>query len=247
MKIFKQLVFLLIMLNYCTIVYSIEIPELQEILDAQSKCDSSIFYKYNWEDSSLYSRLAQNRTIIVASVIIKSLPFQPPGKKFDNGNDWGQKNSEEDQTYRLSYRMLSAGTYDISCDDSEVLIKKMYDKDILLKNKIEDSFEDNDFFIRYTRNKKFAIERDGSDEEFYSIYPSALKPISPVNRKISGLVCMIQIEDFIKNKNAINVDKLCEGQPQRKKELMKWALNNLHEFYKVKYPGWKKTAKPDRK
>ncbi|MBF0365679.1 MAG: hypothetical protein HQK50_08915 [Oligoflexia bacterium] len=80
----------------------------------------------------------------------------------------------------------------------------------------------------------------------YSQFPNYLAG-NQLDKSTSGFIYMIQVEDFIKNINVINIDKLFEGPSQTKKNLMKWAIGNLHEFYKSKYAEWKKTAKPDRK
>ncbi|MBF0366595.1 MAG: hypothetical protein HQK50_13565 [Oligoflexia bacterium] len=247
MKHLKHLAFMLYLLNSSVFANLIETPSPLEILHAQIKCNPAIFKKYNWINPSALNQLAKNRIILANNVSIKTIPFMPNGEKYDDGEDWGQKKSEFDQRYRLSFRIIGAGLYGISCDKDEAFIKKIYDKENISKHKIKDSFEDNDFFIRKTKENKFSIERDGTGESNYATYPDFIQKNNQGDIINSGLVCIVNIEDFIKNKNIINIDTLCENQPQSKKDLMKWAIDNLHEFYKSKYAEWKKTAKPDRK
>ncbi|MBF0314011.1 MAG: hypothetical protein HQK52_11395 [Oligoflexia bacterium] len=220
-------------------------PTPQEIMKAQLKHDPDIFKKYTWVQPSDINQFAKNRVIIVSNVFVTNLSFDPPGSKDEEGNELDQKHSDHDQLYRLSYRIFSTGFYDITCNDKEELIKKIYTKEEFAKEKIKDEFRTDTYFIRYTQNGKFSMERNG-DEVMYSQFPNYLAG-NQLDKNTSGFIYMVQVEDFIKDINAINLDKLCEGQPQKKKDLMKWALNNLHEFYKTKYADWKRTAKPDRK
>ncbi|MBF0364853.1 MAG: hypothetical protein HQK50_04740 [Oligoflexia bacterium] len=223
---------------------TIDKPTPQDILNAQLNCDSTVFKKYPWIPSSGVNQMAKNRLIIVSNIILKDLPFMPEGTKYEDGSAWGQKHSDYDMYYKIRYRLFDHGVDYVDCVSTDTLIKKIYSSDNMKKKLVSDTFEDDRYFIRY-KNSKFTMERDG-DEVAYSQYPNFIQGTKN-DQNNSGLVCMIHVEDFIKDKNAINVDKLCEGQPQSKKELMRWALDNLHEFYKTKYPGWKKTAKPDRK
>ncbi|MBF0366593.1 MAG: hypothetical protein HQK50_13555 [Oligoflexia bacterium] len=252
MNYLKQLFFILFSLIStwqilcCNLIFAntFSKPEPKDMMEAHLKCNIDLFSKYNWLDSSGINQFSKYRVIIVNNVFVTNLTFMPSGTKDDDGEEWGQKHNELDQYYRLSYRYF----HSVSCDRNDLdFIKKYYSKEKLGKEKIEDDFQDDDYFIRYKKEGVFTIERDGNYEYRYSIFPGIIQKETAIDKSKSGLICMIQIEDFIKDQNVISIDKLCEGQSQSKKDLMKWAIDNLHAFYKSKYGEWKKTAKPDRK
>ncbi|MBF0313363.1 MAG: hypothetical protein HQK52_08100 [Oligoflexia bacterium] len=223
----------------------------QEILDAQLKCNQSILDKYKGftsielDNQPAKFQLAKNRIIIVGNIQLKDRVVD--SKLLKNGYL---------RLYELSYRIFensfndSKGvpvfTNDVSCDDSENIIKTAYSMEILAKSRIQDSFAEDDFYMSRKGNN-FLIETAIEGDNYYSMYPGIDQKGKIIDNSKSGFVCMVKAEEFIKDQNSIDINKLCEGQPQSKKDLMKWALNNLHEFYKSKYPEWKKTAKPDRK
>ncbi|MBF0313362.1 MAG: hypothetical protein HQK52_08095 [Oligoflexia bacterium] len=212
-------------------------PIPQELMDAQTKCDPAVFNKYPWastidpKNQLPIHQLAKDRVIIVNNVRLKNLPLD---SKLEQEGYYN--------LYELTYRYFD----DFSCDRSEENLKKFYSNSKLAREDIEDRFEEDDFYMQATKDNKFLIEL-AVDQVYNSIYPNFMKKNINLDRNKSGFICMIQFEDFIKDQNVINIDRLCEGQSQSKKDLLKWALGNLHAFYKTKYPEWKKTAKPDRK
>ncbi|MBF0314009.1 MAG: hypothetical protein HQK52_11385 [Oligoflexia bacterium] len=207
-------------------------PTSQEIVNAHLTCDSSVFKNYQWEKSSPINQIATNKIVIVSNVNFKTIPLSL--KLTEKG-------------YFNAYNLLFRYFDEISCARNDLaFIKDVYSNEHLKQAKIQDSFQEETYYVISAKDKKLSLKK-GLDEYYYSLSSSAQDDESPLDTKQSALVCMIRIEDFIKDKNVVNIDKLCEGQPQTKKDLMKWAIGNLHEFYKSKYAEWKKTAKPDRK
>jgi hypothetical protein len=201
---------LTILLGISPIIFiqATEVPSYNEIFAQQLKCNSRYFTNPQWEKKlQLLQRMDTSTYVVISNPTITELP--PPVYQNVAPEYKGMKER------RFKVKATKFSTF-------QCITNKQTDISSLKESSVETLIE---IFETKAGTGKFHIalaepaEVPGSDAKINSDF---LTNPSEDDKK-SGMICVVLIDDFLKNSNTVNVDNLCPGKLAKNKAESKLA------------------------
>lgn len=206
--------FSLLSLLIISCVVGAETPSYNEIFAEQLKCSSSYFKSSKWNQKlPLLAKMESGTVVVISKPTVTALP----PKVYKNMKP-------EDKKVKDSHFKVNSTFY------------KMFDCDGRRDNYPNKETGSNvETLIAVFESKagsgKFMIAGDepadfpGTDPKIFSPYLYG----SEGDESIVGMFCVVLAEDFVKNSNSIDLDKLCKGQPAKNREATKLKIEQARK------------------
>ena len=188
------------------------IPHYQEIIDAQFGCDKNKFNRFGFDPSRGFKLAPKAWSVISGLKIeeIKPLEKPAPNRRFDISFR-GISYFECGQTVK------GIDTIDGIVINNKATLGNRYNKpqyiDFIKDPTYDSSFEGWALFLQNDRTTDV---------------------ISPSDTM--GFTCLVTLDQFLKNSNSIDLDKLCAGESKEKREFTKKEIAKAIEILKKRNP-----------
>ncbi len=181
-----------------------EVPSLQDVISAQRRCDQEAFKKLGWAKVPGLGNLATKSWAIISDLKISELP--------------GRIQSPISRKFKVSFKgwdMLSCG----QMTDTLNRPVEPVSREIVFTLR-EWSKEDHRLFL--------GADDKNPDGTFSNLWNQFLfTPIEEGRNEKNGLTCFVDKEDFIKDLNAVILEKLCKDEPAAKLRASQEYLKTL--------------------
>ena len=215
---FKIITVILLILLSTSFSNANEIPSYDEIFTHQLKCSSDYFSDKIWDKKLPLLAVMRKDTVVVISkpTIIelssKKLKKIHPGTYINKGRIF--------KVNAMSYSQFKCGSK--NSQNFEVLKPESVET---LVHILQPRANSTTFSIVGGESDDY----EGTNPEINTDYLY----YAGENLNASGMYCVVLVDDFIKNPNAINVDKLCEGKPAKDREATKKSIEQLRQALKA--------------
>lgn len=198
-----------ILIGICStsLAIALEAPDYNEVFAQQLKCNKNYFTNKIWDKKLKLLEVMDSHTIVlISNAVITELP-----KKVYKNVHPDYKNRKE-----RSFKVTATSFGYFTCDERKI-IELNQPKGITVETFI-------DISETKTGSGTFNISQGKPDEEGSFLYDSS--------EDGGGMFCVVLVNDFIKNPQAINVEKLCEGQSARNLEITKKSIEQVRQGLK---------------
>ena len=197
---------------------SIEAPNYNEIFLQQLKCNTKYFSSPIWEKKSPLLAKMNSGTI---AVISKPVVTELPQKVYENVHP-DYKNRKE-----RNYKVNSTLYFNFTCGIKD---------QPKLANLNGTSVETLIYILETKVNTGTFKIIGGEAGDYLGTDPKINTNFlyyADDNESEVGMYCVVLVDDFLKNPNAINVDKLCEGKSVKDREATKKYIEKVRQALKV--------------
>ena len=216
-KEFKLIVKTLMFVFFISLAKAGDVPSYNEILAQQLKCNSQYFSGSIWNKKlPILAKMNSSKIVIISKPTIMELPT----RIYQNVKQ-EQKNAKE-----KNFKVNAISYSFFECGQKKPLLESMRGGAPVetLINISEDKAGSGIFQII-----------GGEPEDFASADPkinSDFLYYAGDNVSEFGMYCVVFIDNFLKNPNAINIDKLCAGKTAKDREETKKAIEQVRQVLK---------------
>jgi hypothetical protein len=182
-----------------------EVPSYTDVLEQQFKCNSHYFSNVPWDKKlQLIERMDNSIVVVISKPVVTELP----SKVYQNVHP-DYKNRKE-----RSFK-ISSISYDFFTCGQKTPLDSRKNNGIPVEAFI-------DISETKTGSGTFNISDGKPDDEGSFLFNTSNN---------GGMYCLVLLDDFLKNSNAINIDKLCKGKKAIDREITKKAIEQTRNAW----------------